>query len=73
MKTVGNRLLPEFILDPAEALRRGCALDAMLRDTTAPHPRGVFRGTHAWFNAMDEARMLAAARRVVQAPRAFAD
>jgi len=50
--------------DPTRAHRRGRVLDAMLRDAIPRPPRGVYRGTFAEFARMDEARMVAAARRV---------
>ena len=63
-RIVGNRNRSEFIFDPAEALRRGRVLDAMLR-SAAPHwPRGVLRASHVEMNAMDDRLRLEAARRL---------
>ena len=65
MKIVGPKQNhSEIELDPQEAFRRGCALDAMLKSTRVPHKRGVFRGTFADFQRMDEARAAEAARRL---------
>lgn len=52
----------EVILDPAEAWRRGRVLDRMLANASAPHPRGVFRGTHAELEKLDVQRSLETAR-----------
>ncbi len=61
-RTVGNQNRSEFILDPAEALRRGAQLDAMWPSMLPPRPRGVTRGTHRFFNQLDDARALEQAR-----------
>ena len=50
--------------DPADALRRGRVLDAMLAATRVPVPRGVLRATHSALNALDDERQLLAARRL---------
>ncbi len=63
-RIVGERNRSEFILDPAEALRRGRVLDAMLRAAAPSRPRGVLRASHAELNAMDDRRQLDAARRL---------
>lgn len=64
MKIIGaNKEHSEIVLDPAEAFRRGCALDAALRSATVPHQRGLFRGTFAQFARIDEERMIATARK----------
>lgn len=63
-RVVGNRNRTEFILDPAEALRRGRVLDAMLRSAVPRRPRGVLRASHAALNAMDDQWQLQAARRI---------
>ena len=62
MKTIGNFPRDEIVIDPTEALRRGRVLDQMLISARPPLPRGVTRGTHAMFQAMDEQRMIAIAR-----------
>jgi hypothetical protein len=36
-----------------------------------PHPRGVWRGTHSFFNAMDDERAATLAQRVAEAPRVY--
>lgn len=65
MRVIGpNRGYSEFELDPVKAWRRARALDAMLRSALPPVKRGVFRGTAAEFQALDEARALEIARRV---------
>ena len=67
-RVVGVKDRSELILDPAEAWRRGRALDRLLAGATIPHRRGVLRARHAVFNAIDDARQLAHARRVSAAP-----
>lgn len=65
MRVIGpNRDHSEFELDPEKAWQRGRALDAMLRSALPPVKRGVFRGTAAEFQALDEARALQIARRI---------
>jgi hypothetical protein len=54
----------EIILDPAEAWRRGRVLDRMLAQALPPHPRGVFRGTHADLEKLDIERALETAKRL---------
>jgi hypothetical protein len=63
-RTVGHRDRSELIKDPAEALRLGRVLDAMLASTLIPPPRGVVRATHRAMNLADDARQLAMARRL---------
>ena len=63
-RTVGHRDRSEWIPDPAEALRRGRALDAMLCGARLPRPRGVTRATHDAMNEFDDAWQLQAARRL---------
>ena len=63
---VGTQNRSEFILDPAEALRRGAALDDLWPSLLPPRPRGVTRATHAEFNRIDDARALEQARLVNQ-------
>lgn len=62
MRIVGTQNRSEIELDSGKAYRRGLALDAMMRGTFPPYPRGVTRGTHAYFNRIDVARKLQAAR-----------
>lgn len=54
-RIVGHHPWPEFAASPQEALARGARLDAMTRLPGMPdfQPRGVFRGSHAFFDAMD--------------------
>lgn len=56
MRVVGNAQWREFAASPLEALERGARLDALVRLPGMPdfQPRGVFRGSHAYFAAMDE-------------------
>ena len=54
----------EIILDPVEAWRRGRILDRMLAHASPPHPRGVFRGTHADLEKLDIERGLETAKRL---------
>lgn len=63
-RTVGQRDRSEMILDPAEALRRGRVLDAMLAATRLPRPHGVTRAPHNTMNRLDDERQLQAARRL---------
>ncbi len=65
-RTVGRQDRSELIPDPAEALRRGRVLDAMLASARLPWPRGVVRATHRAMNQADDARQLATARRLNQ-------
>ena len=64
MRIVGNQDRSEIEPDPVKALRRGQALDAMLRAATPPIARGVTRGTHDYFNRIDAERQTRAARAV---------
>ena len=66
MKIIGSLPRDEVVADPAEALRRGRVLDQMLNSARPPRPRGVTRGSHAMFQAMDEQRMIAIARALNQ-------
>jgi len=65
-RIVGTRNRSEFVLDPAEAWRRGRVLDRMLAEAQPPRPRGVWRGTHAEFERLDELHGIATARRLNQ-------
>lgn len=61
---VGQLDRSEFILDPAQALRRGRVLDSMLAGARFPRPRGVSRAIHRVMNESDDRRQVAAARRL---------
>ena len=61
---VGQQNRSEFVLDPAQAWRRGRVLDAMLASAAVPRRHGVVRATHRVLNEMDDQRQLEAARRV---------
>lgn len=63
-RIVGKLDRSEFILDPVEAWHRGRALDGMLASALPPHPRGVFRATHAEFERRDALRRADIARRL---------
>jgi hypothetical protein len=64
MRVIGNQNRNEIELDPVTAYRRGRKLDAMLRAARPPIPHGVTRGSHSYFQRMDEARMVETARRI---------
>ena len=64
MRVIGTRERTEIELDPTIAHRRGLQLDAMLRSTAEPRVRGVMRGPHVMFQRLDDARMVAIARRL---------
>ena len=61
-RIVGKQNRTEFVLDPAEALRRGAKLDELVPTVLPPRPRGVQRATHAAFNRQDDLRTLEQAR-----------
>jgi hypothetical protein len=63
-RIVGHRDRSEFVLDPADALRQGRAVDAMLAAARPKVQRGVLRASHRRFNELDDQRQLAAARRL---------
>ena len=62
MRTVGKQNRSEIELDPVKAYRRGRVRDAMLRSAMPPIQRGVTRGTHEYFNRLDEERQAQMAR-----------
>ena len=62
MRIVGSQDRSEIELDPVKAYRRGLVLDRMMRGTLPPVVRGVTRGTHDYFNRLDAARQVYAAR-----------
>lgn len=62
MRIVGNQNRSELEPDPVRAVQRALAWRPADNVGTLPHPRGVFRGTHAFFNAMDAQRALTQAR-----------
>ena len=63
-RTVGQQQRTEFILDPAQALRRCRVLEAMLAQAMPAIPKGVIRAPHRILNQLDDARQLAIARRL---------
>jgi hypothetical protein len=67
MRIVGPHDRSEIEPDPEKAWHRAMQLDAMLKGTLPPHPRGVFRGSHEFFNRMDDerARQIAARLNVI--------
>lgn len=64
VRTVGKQDRTEFVLDPAQALRRGRVLDRMLSSAVVPVRRGVVRAPHRVLNELDDQRRLQAARRL---------
>jgi hypothetical protein len=62
MRIVGFQDRSEIELDPVKAYQRGLILDRMMRGTLPPVVRGVTRGTHDYFNRIDAARQVQAAR-----------
>jgi hypothetical protein len=62
MRIVGQNHRNELEFDPARALVRALAWRASDNAGTLAHPRGVFRGTQHYFEAMDAQRALAQAR-----------
>ena len=64
MRIVGKLDRTELEPDAAKAMRRGRALDAVLKAVAPPVPRGVSRGTHAYFNRIDDQRWLLVARKI---------
>ena len=67
MRIVGNKSirLGQLPATPDEAWLRGRALDAMLAPRVQ-HVPSVLRLTHAQRNAIDDARMVDAARQIAQ-------
>jgi hypothetical protein len=63
-RVVGTRNRTEFVLDPAEALRLGSQVDAMLPRVSVTIRRGVLRAKHRELNAIDDERQLELARRL---------
>lgn len=64
MRIVGTQDRTEIELDPVKAFRRARALDAMLHAALPTVRRGVMRGTHEYFNRLDAARQIEAARKL---------
>jgi hypothetical protein len=64
MRIVGSKNRNEIELDHARAWERGMELDALLKSTSTPHPRGVWRLTHAKMNQMDLERQVAQFSRI---------
>ena len=62
MRIVGTQNRSEIELDPVKAYRRARAMDAMMRGTAPPFVRGVTRGTHEYFNRIDDERQRQSAR-----------
>ncbi len=63
-RVVGSQNRSEFTLDPEQAWRRGRQLDRMLAAAVPAVVRGVVRAPHSAFNAWDDARQQAMARRL---------
>ena len=64
MRIVGKQNRTEIELDPVKAYRRGLALDALLVGILPRPPRGVTRGTHQYFNRIDDQRQANTARKI---------
>lgn len=62
MRIVGHQNRSELETDPVRAVQRALAWRPADNVGSLPHPRGVFRGTQAFFNQMDAQRALAQAR-----------
>ena len=65
-RIVGHRDRSELLKDPAEALRLGRVLDAMLASAHIHRLRGVVSAKHRAMNQADDERQLAIARRLNQ-------
>ncbi|MBN8510059.1 MAG: hypothetical protein J0L57_15785 [Burkholderiales bacterium] len=63
-RIVGSRDRSEFSADPVEAWKRGRRLDDMLAAASPKGPKGVTRAPHRTFNARDDERRQAMARRL---------
>ena len=61
-RIVGQRNRSEFNLHPAEALRQGRIVDAMLAASQPRRMQGILRGTHRELNALDDLRQVETAR-----------
>jgi hypothetical protein len=58
MRIVGNKQWSSLPASPAEAISRGHRLDALTQGVVPDfQPKGVFRGTQAYFNRMDDEKM----------------
>jgi hypothetical protein len=64
MRTVGAKDRSDIELDPVEAWRRARVLDRMLRGAAPDFERGVKRGTHEYFNRLDDERRVRIARAI---------
>ena len=64
MRIVGQQDRTEWEPDPEKVWHGSVKRDAMLKGTLPPHPRGVFRASHAFSNRMDDDRARQIAARV---------
>jgi hypothetical protein len=64
VRIVGPLQREEFITEPAEAMRRGRRLDALLGSALPRRPRGVLRARHEVLNQLDDERQTSIARRL---------
>jgi hypothetical protein len=62
MRVVGHQNRSEFEHDPVRALQRAMTWNNRDNAGTLAHPRGVFRGSQDFFNALDAQRALQQAR-----------
>lgn len=69
MRIIGSQNRTELELDPKRVVARALAWRVADNMGTVAHPRGVFRGTHAYFVAMDAQRAISQAR-ILNAPHA---
>jgi hypothetical protein len=63
-RIVGNQPRDEFELDPHKSWSRIREMDRLFHGVNDPIPKGVYRASHVFFNAMDDARALAQARKL---------
>ena len=63
-RVVGTQNRQEIELDPLEAYRRGRVRDSRLRAVVPERSHGVTRGTHEYFNRIDEERQVLIARKL---------
>ena len=62
MRIVGSQNRSELEFDEAKAIARAMQWDPSQNVGTIAHPKGIFRGTHRYFNELDEQRSIAQAR-----------
>jgi hypothetical protein len=70
MRIVGTQNRSEIETDAARMLVRALAWRGTDNVGSLAHPKGVLRGTHSYFNALDAARSLEQAR-LLNAPQSL--